>query len=346
MPDHSRISKRLAAAMLTAAATAALLSGCSGGTTPKNTAPATPINVAFAFTESVQDSGYFVADDAGYYAKLGVKVTFTPGGGSSPAPEVAIASGQAQIGIESNTSRLFSYLSKADDIVIIGQVFQEAPNGLVSLKARPVRNPQDLDGARIMGPSTNQAFVAGLMKINDVTNYSFVPGGADIGALQSGQADAMLAFATNQPVALEKQGLTPDKDFFFTPFDKLNYHVMADVIVVSKSFLKEHRDAVVAFLKASTQGWKAAMKDPHSAAQLTVSKYATNQGLDAATQEISLQKQIPLMTSPLTEAKGLLAVDPSVITSKVYPGLEAAGLTGLPDASKVVDMSLLEDAQR
>lgn len=344
MPSHSRTSKQLTAVALVAAATAALLSGCSSSPAPKPTA-ATPINLAFAFTENVQDAGYFVADDAGYYAKEGVKVNFIPGGGSSPAPEVAIASGQAQIAIESNTSRLFSYLSKANDIVIIGQDFQEAPNGLVSLKARPVRSAEELVGARIMGPSTNQAFVAGLMKINDVTKYSFVPGGADIGALQSGQADAMLAFATNQPVALEKQGLKPDKDFFFTPFDKLNYHVMADVILVSKSFLKNHRDAVVGFLKASTQGWEAAMKDPHSAAQLTVSKYATNQGLDAATQEISLKKQIPLMTSPLTKAKGLLSVDPSFIQSKVYPGLKAAGLKGLPDVSKVVDMTPLKEAQ-
>lgn len=345
MTTERKPTKRLIAAFLALAAAVASVSGCSSGPEAKDPANSTAINMAFGFTLYVQDAGYFVADDAGYYADEGLEVNFIPGGGSSPAPEVAIASGQAQIGIESNTSRLFSYLAKADDVVIIGQVFQEAPNGLVSLKARPVRNPEELAEARIMGPSTNQSFVDGLMKVNDVSKYAFVPGGGDIAALQAGQADAMLAFATNQPVVLEKQGLTPDKDFYFTPFDDLNYHAMAGVILVSRSFLEEHRDKVVAFLKASMKGWNEAMEDPRAAAELTVSTYAANQGLDVENQEISLEKQIPLMTSPLTDEQGLFAVDPAYVESKVYPSLEAAGVTGLPDVSKVIDMTPLEEAQ-
>lgn len=352
MSLRSSTHTRITAVLTTIAAAAVLLTGCSSGSVPPSTAaetaakPVTPVTVAFGFLNNVQDSGLFVADDAGYYAKAGVKPTFVAGGGNAPAPEVAIASGQAQIGFESNMSRLFEYLSKADDIVIIGQVFQKPPNGLLSLKARPVRNEKELEGAKIMGAASNKSFVEGFMTINGVTDYTFVPGGADIGALQAGRGDAMLAFASNQPIVLEKQGLKANEDFFFTPFDELNYHLMAGVIIVSKSFLAEHRDAVVGFLKASAQGWEKAIEDPRAAADLTVNKYVANQGLDVEKEEASLKAQIPLMTSPSTKANGLFTIDPNIVKTKVYPGLEAAGLTNLPDVSKAIDMSPLEEAQR
>jgi ABC-type nitrate/sulfonate/bicarbonate transport systems, periplasmic components len=353
MSKQSRKRSRIAAAVSALAAGAILLSGCASGnsalaSTSTGSSPKTvvPITTAFAFLENVQDAGYFVADDSGYYAKQGVAVKFVAGGGSAPAPEVAIASGQAQIGVESNVSRLFNYLSKASDIVIIGQAFQRAPNGILSLKARPIKAIKELTGSRIMGPPTNQAFVDGLMKVNDVSDFKFVPGGADIGALQSGQADGMLAFATNQPVALEAKGLKPNKDFFFTSFDKLDYPQMADVIIASKSFVEEHPGAVAGFLKASTEGWDQAQKDPKAATEVTINKYATNQGLDPVTQEKSLKLQFPLMQSALTEKEGLFAVDPKAIETNIYPGLKAAGITNLPDIYKVVDMGPLKAAQK
>lgn len=350
MPIRTR-TWRVGAAIAAIAVSTALVSGCAANSEPADTAtPAakttTPLSVALGFLPNAEYAGNFVADDAGYYAQAGIKPTFVPGGPNAPAPEVQLASGQAQIAYENNTSRLFNYLAKADDVVAVGRVFQVAPNGLLSLSSHPVRTPAQLKGSRVIAAAMNRSSIDALMKLNDVSDYTFVPGGADIGALQGGQGDALLSFASNQPVAMEQQGLKEGKDFYFTPFSKLNYYLLADVILVSKTFLSEHRDVVIDYLKASAKGWDKAIADPKAAAELTVSKYATDQGLNPEQQESVLKAQIPYMKNADTKKNGLFWLDPSFIENKVYPSLKAAGITDLPEVSKVLDTSVQAAAQK
>jgi ABC-type nitrate/sulfonate/bicarbonate transport system substrate-binding protein len=350
MTITSRRRFRLIGVLATAAITALIATGCAGTSTgpteiPSVAADLTKLNVAFGFLSSVEYAGEFVADAEGYYAEGGIEPTFISGGPNAMAPEVALASGQAQIAIESNTSRLFSYLAKADDIVIIGQSFQRSPSGLLSLKNRPVRNAKELNGSRIIAGAPNASSIDALMAINNVTDYEFIPGGADIGALQSGQGDALLSFASNQPVVLERQGLKAGEDFYFTALDELDYYFMSGVIIVSRTFLEENRELVANFLKATAKGWEKAFEDPAAAAELTVSAYATDQGLDPAQQTAVLKAQIPFMTSDFSKANGLLAVDTNYIESKVYPSLEKAGLTGLPDLTRALDTSVLMESR-
>lgn len=344
--------RRLAVAALAIAASAALVTGCASQTAPAATPTSTytgkitPVSVALGFLPTVEFAGNFVADAKGYYAESGIKATFVPGGPNAPAPEVAIASGQAQIAYESNTSRLFNYLSKESDIVVIGRTFQNTPNGLLSLKNHPVTKPSDLNGAKIIAGAPNRSSLDTLMTINHVTDWTFVPGGADIGALQGGQGDALLGFATNQPIALEQQGLKEGKDFYFTTFDKFDYHLLSDAIIVSRPFLAEHRDVVVNFLKATARGWENAMTDPKAAAELTASTYASAQGLNPDQQAAVLKAQIPFIRTDSSKKNGLFWLDPQFVQDKVYPSLEAGGATGLPDVSKVIDVTVQRDAQR
>ncbi len=344
--------RRLAATVLVIAAAAALATGCASQTAPAAapsstyTEKVTPVSVALGFLPTVEFAGNFVADAKGYYAGAGIKATFVPGGPNAPAPEVAIASGQAQIAYESNTSRLINYLSKEDDIVIIGRTFQNTPNGLLSLKSHPVTKPSDLHGAKIIAGAPNRSSLDTLTAINHVTDWTFVPGGADIGALQGGQGDALLGFATNQPIALEQQGLKEGKDFFFTTFDKFDYYLLSDAIIVSRSFLDEHRDVVVNFLKATAKGWETAMNDPRAAAELTVATYASEQGLNPDQQTAVLKAQIPFIRTDSSKKHGLFWLDPQFVQDKVYPSLEAGGATGLPDVTKVIDGTVQRDAQK
>ncbi len=336
-----------------AAATVAalLLAGCAGGEEPADDdstgAPVetTEISVALGFLPNVTYAGNFVADSEGYYQELGLEPTFLSGGPNSPAPEVSIASGEAVIAFESNTARLFSYLADAQDIVIIGQRMQTTPNGLLSLAEHPILEPGDLEGAAIIAGARNRENIDALMTVNDVSNYEFVPGGADVGPLLAGDGDGLLAFATNQPITLEQQfDMVEGEDFFFTPFSELNFHLMSEVVIVSRSFLEENRDQVVAFLAATIRGWQDQIEDPELGAKLAVDEYGKELGLDLEQQIASSKAEVPFMTSSDTEAHGLFYLDPSVIENLVYPSLQAAGIANLPDLASVVDTSVLEDA--
>jgi len=356
MMKHKHRSKKMALGGAAVAIAALLLSGCAttdpaSNPTPtgdESKAPAqlVPFTVAFGFLQNYEYAGSYIADDSGLYAKAGLDMKFLGGGPNAPAPEVSITSGEAVVSYESNTSRLFSYLAKADDIVIIGQQSQEAPNGLLSLAKHPVRTADELKGARIIAGAQNKASIGALMTINGVKDYTFVPGGADVGPLLAGQGDAMLAFATNQPITLEQQGLKEGTDFFFTPFSELNYHLISDVVIVSKAYLESNRDDVVNYMAATIQGWEEQLKDPAKGAKLAVEKYGADLGLNLEQQTAAAKAAIPYMTSELTKSKGLFAIDPAAIEKNVYPGLTLAGITNLPDVNKVIDTTVLEDAYK
>lgn len=343
------ILRNLGIAVLVAGALAA--TGCGGPATSSPTdasgGPTTPVKVALGFTKNVTYAGNWIADDQGFYAEQGVAPTFIAGGPNAPAPEVSLASGEADIAVEHNSVRLFSYLAKSQDVVVIGQRVQRGQSGLLSLAKRPVRTRDDLKGAKIIAPSAAQDAIKTLMKINGVSDYTFVPGGTDVAPLLNGQGDALLSFGSNQPLTLEQQfKMRADKDFYFTPYDEFGYNLMTDTVIVRKKYLESNREAVVKFMAATIKGWEAQMKDPAVGAELAVSKYGAELGLNLEQQTAVAKADIPYMTSDLTKDKGLFAIDPRIVQDKVYSSLEAGGITGLPDAASVVDTTVVADAHK
>lgn len=331
------------------ASTSSLTGAGSAAASGARSAAASPTQIVkmpigLSFLPNVEYGGFWLADNQGKYRAVGIEPTFKPGGPNAPAPEVALSSGDSVIATESNAVRLFSYLAKKQDLVLLGAEFQTCPNGLLSLAKRPVKSPADLHGAKILAGAANRPNMAALMKINNVSDWSFVPAGADVGALMAGQGDALLAFSNNQPITLEqKYHLTEGKDYFFAFFSDLNYYLVSEVFLVSRSYLDEHRDLVVSFMKATAQGWEAFLKNPDEAAQLAVDKYGASLGLDLAQQKASAAAQVPLVQSDLTRSKGILTLDVDYIENKVYPTMRASGIENLPDVSKIVDTSIMAD---
>lgn len=305
------------------------------------------LKLQLGFLPNVQVGGFWLADDNGYYEKAGLQPKFLPGGPNSPAPEVALNAGKAVLATEANTVRLFEYLAKRQDVVIIGLVYQKSPNGLVSLRRRPVRTRAELTGARILAGSRNRPNIDALMTINEVDDYKFVPAGVDVGPLLEGQGDALLAFATNQPIALRQQeDMESDKDFYFAYFSDLDYHLLSEMILVDRRFLDENRETVVKFMRATARGFQDFLEHPDEAAELATNKYGKSLGLDLEQQKAAARAEVPFMRSDRTAKKGLLTIDLDYVSDKVYPSLEASGVKGLPDLTKVVDTSVLDDVYR
>jgi ABC-type nitrate/sulfonate/bicarbonate transport system substrate-binding protein len=307
----------------------------------------TKVAVALGFLPNVEYGGNWIADNKGYYRAEGLEPTFLPGGPNAPAPEVALSAGNAAIATETNDLRLFDYLAKHSDVVLIGCIYQTSPLGLLSLAKRPVRTVADLKGARILAGTPNRPLIAALMKLNNVSDYTFVPAGADVGPLLAGQGDALLAFSNNQPITLEQEKkLTKDKDFYFTHFSDLNYHLMSDAILVSRAYLTAHRDEVVKFMRATSKGWHDFIADSDLGAELAVTDYGKSLGLDIAQQKASGAAEVPLLQSDVTQAKGLLTIDLSYLKDKVYPSMQASGVSNLPDVDTIVDTTVLADVYR
>jgi ABC-type nitrate/sulfonate/bicarbonate transport system substrate-binding protein len=101
------------------------------------------------------------------------------------------------------------------------------------------------------------------------SDYKLVPVGFDISGLTAGQVDAWLTFQTNEPIALNMQGVG---NHSFKAAD-YGFHFYDDVLLTTKSLIQKNPVLVGKVTKLVAQGFKWAHSHPILAAHLTVANY-------------------------------------------------------------------------
>lgn len=338
---------RFAGGASAAAAGAVILSSCSddsstsSGSTGSSGTGSASVTTQLDWIKNVEFAGMWVADDLGYYGEESVAPEWLAGGPNVTNSVQVVEGGAAQIGISTNFTAFVDAVKAGSDVVLIGTVFQESPLAILSLPDNPIRSASDMAGKRIGSPQGQQRELDAIFRLNNLEpDYTFVPIGFDVQALVEGDADGMTAFATNQGLILEEQGV----DYESVSWKDLGLDVYSLLLYVDRGFLDENRDAVVGWMRATVRGWEKNEEDPEVAATLAVEKYGRDLDLSLPQQIRENENQIPLTQSALTKEKGLLWVSPEDIEDRMYPILEAAEMTDLPPVESYVDTSVLEDA--
>ncbi|MFL5805568.1 MAG: ABC transporter substrate-binding protein, partial [Roseiflexaceae bacterium] len=184
------------------------LVGCA--TTAQTPTPAAkrPIRVQLAWVHTIEYSGFYTAQDQGYYDAANLDVSLDVLGQTLPIDQVVI--GKAQFGLSSADNVLLARAA-GKPVVAIATIYQRSPVAFVSLAKNHIVKPQDfinktvvvdLKGttgiiyrALLASQSINEALVKTQPRA-DYTND----------ALLNGQADVIDAFINNQPVQLKQQG--------------------------------------------------------------------------------------------------------------------------------------------
>jgi len=326
------------------AAALGALAGISAG--PAFAQTPARIRTALAWIPNHSFAGMWIALEKGYYREQGVNVEWRPGGPNTPNPVERVASGEVDIGMQANPRPVLEAITKGNDFVILATIYQRNPSGLLSLAKTPIREAKDVVGKRVLCPTpTDARTVETMLKLNKLsTSFTFVPAGFDPQALLDGQGDAMIAFVTNQVVALERKGMVKDKDFFHRSWGDLGLPGYSTFIFAKRQFVDANRAAIVRYLRADIRGWTENEKDPAYAAKLAAEKYGADFGLDFARETRSNQLQAPFLHGPDTTANGILYINKDLLRGPMYEALREGGVAALPDVDKVVDMSLLKEA--
>jgi ABC-type nitrate/sulfonate/bicarbonate transport system substrate-binding protein len=320
-------------------AAVAALAVCAGPTLAASRAHTggTTINFQLDWVPDQSYGGYYEADSKGYYSAAGLKVNFLSGGNVASTASV-IAGGGAQIGIVSNMARLYDANKSGANLVAIGAVLQTSPAALMTLPSLKINKISDLDGLKIGTDTPGKADINALFAVHRLKpDWKFVPVGYDAAPLFKHVIDAYYVYAYNQPIPYELKGQQSN----VTTFAQLGFNTYSGLIVTSKSFLAGHKAAVKAFLDATKKGWAAALADPASSVQLTLTKYGKNLGLDSKTALAEFKAEIPFVESAYTRAHGLLAMDPAAIKGSMAAALKASGRTDLTSLPASYDRSLL-----
>lgn len=331
---RSRLARGVLATLL--AATTLAATACSGG--GDSDSDASTLSVQLSFIKNTQNAGEYMADSNGHYEDAGFTTVNLIAGPT--AVEQSVATGKSTVAMSTAVGTASAITSEKMPIKIIGSVYSKNAFTLMSMDgARAIHTPKDLAGKKIaVTAGTAQSIVEALARANDVdpSSITFVPAQGDTSILTSGEVDGYFGLATNELITMTQAG----EKVVSLPLADNGLPLAGTSFAVSQDMIDNHRDELKAFLKAEIQGWQDAIADPEAGAQLALTKYGTDLGLDEKKESQQAKDQIAFIANSETEDGQLFRLSDRTMSDNVA-SLKLAGIDITEDT--LFDMSLLDE---
>ncbi len=263
---------------LLCAAMVSSLCGCGADqkkqdTTSKGVADSsggTEITMVLDWTPNTNHTGLYVAEEKGYFADAGLKVSIVqpPDGGATDM----VASGGAQFGIDFQDTLAAAFGSDHPlPITAIGAVLQHNTSGLVSLKENGIDRAGKLEGHSYAtwDSPIEQAVLKTVVeedggdfgKVNLISTYV-----EDIVAGLHADIDSVWIYYGWDGIKLEQEGI----DVNYLPLAEMNpvFDYYSPVIIGNNTYLQENPEMAKAFMKAVRKGYEYAAEHPDDAAEI------------------------------------------------------------------------------
>ena len=219
------------------------------------------VTLLLGYRPDVQFAPFYVAQQEGFYADAGLKVTIE----HKQAPDVQrlVADGQAEFGVADATDVM---IARTADIPVryVSTLYQGFPVALIGEAADVPSDPAGLAGMRIGTPgrfgSSWHALLAlleagglneGDVEIREYPQFNQVDG------LASGDVDLITGFRNNEPLRLEGRGM----DVGLLTVDDVA-PLPGPGVIVGDDLLASDPDLVRAFVDATAAAQAAVIEDP------------------------------------------------------------------------------------
>ncbi len=251
------------------------------------------------------------AKEQGIFASSGLDVTLKEGGAEHDAIE-EIELGRADFGVAS-ADQVIRAASRGADCLVIAQIFQENPLQWIYNRSRvklddetPAKSLRKLTIGITYGGNDEAIFMAlaGKLGLDPDTlhiyaiTYDYTP-------FWKGEVDLWPCYINTQGITLgKKMARMGEEAGFFNP-GRYGIRFVANSLVTSRRFLKDHPETVKLFKKSVIEGWRQAIR-PESlgtAAQI-LAMYERN--LSLATIKEEIRATAPLVTGHGTRSVGYL----------------------------------------
>ena len=260
--------KRILCAMLAAICTVAV----SGGFPSNSEAQSKKVLVQLDWVVSGSHTGFFVAQEKGFYAARGLDVTINRGFGSGNTAQI-VAAGKAQFGYVNIPTAIISQ-GKGAPLAIVGVIIGKAPESFLSFEEKGIRKPKDVEGKSFAEASGAAIMVvwpafAKLVGI-DISKTTHIPveAAAKPAAFFSGQVDWMPGWRPgfDEPVIIRarKEG----KKLVFVRWEDYGWKVYGNGIVVHPDTVKKESKLVADFVSATMDGHAYAVEHPEEAVNI------------------------------------------------------------------------------
>jgi NitT/TauT family transport system substrate-binding protein len=270
-----RLTRRHALMSAAAAAIAACAPGATtasptpGGSAAASARATVPFKFLFGFTVQANPSmPVIVAKELGYYKEEGVDITwdFTTDSTSIRL----IGTNQYNAGSVSDVLTVANFVKQGIPLVAMVQQGQDSARVFAVKQGSPIKRPKDFEGKKVGikpgAPWTEYLAMLAFDKV-DRSKITEVPVGFSSVELKDGLVDVLPTFIGNEPFVLKTQLNTPvdlilPKDF--------GAPLVGTTMVANKDFIKNNRDAMIRFLKATMKAQEYFIANKAETVQMAV----------------------------------------------------------------------------
>jgi len=211
---------------------------------------------------------------------------------------------------------------------------------VIALKSSGIAKLSDLHG-RILGqgpadaPSRMFSAVANIAGLDTsrIEIRQFSPQLRDT-MLLTKQVDAVTGFDSTVLFNLKANGVAIE-DAMVIYYADNGLDVYGNAFLANPAFLQARPDAVKAFVRAATRGWRDAIADP-KAAMISLGKHNTLAKLDIEAERLAWLGSHQIVT-PTTRKDGIGAYDRDRLAGNIAQVGKAFGLTRIPELTEIYD---------
>ncbi|MGZ5207557.1 MAG: ABC transporter substrate-binding protein [Sulfuricurvum sp.] len=286
------------------------------------------VTLQLPWLHQFQFAGFYVAKEKGYYRDAGLNVTIKDAQNKSD-PLATVMEGKAQYAV-GHTSLIVNSM-QGSPIILMAAIFQSSPMMLLVREDSGIRSAKDLRGKRIMltGDAANGVEIQAMLRSAGLTSkeYTLQPHSYDPRSLARHETDAMAAYLSNEPFALEKMGI---KTRAIHP-KEYGFDFYSDILFSSQNEYTKHPERMSAFYNASMLGWQYAFAHIEETAALIYRDYnPQHKSLESLIYEGRILKQLAYRpNTPFGD------IDP-VRLEMMAQGYRLMGISHLPFSSKAL----------
>ncbi len=266
---------------------AVLMAGCAAGSEPSPT-ELQATRLPMGFIPNVQYAPFYVAVERGYYADEGLEIEFDYSFETNGVK--LVGAGELPFSLGSGEQVLLAR-AQGLPVVYVMAWFQDFPIAVAAPQASGIRAPADLAGKRIGIPLLEGASYIGFRAllhaagIQEQDTVLDTIGFNQVETLVTGQEEAVVVYANNEPLQLEARG------------HPVNVIRVADYVTLASNGLLTNEatltgnpEMVRSMVRATLRGIEDTLADPAAAFDIC-KKYV--QGLDQlSAEDQALQRRI------------------------------------------------------
>lgn len=216
------------------------------------------------------NAAFFLAEEKGYYAAEGLKLTMDPSNGSG---EVAtrIGGGSYEFGFgDINVLMEFNAKNPDNAAKAVYMLYYRSPLSVASLAKARIAQASDLNGKKLGGALTDGAYklfpaYSALANVKaDFIQWSYGDLRLRETMLLRGSVDGILGFDSTMYFNLVRQGIAPS-DIKFLYYSDAGLNIYGNALIASKKMLESNPKAVKSFVAATAKGWRDAIANPAQA---------------------------------------------------------------------------------